>query len=96
MICGVRFCGGCNPRYERGDALEKIRKHFLGRVDFPYAEEDVVYDLLLVIGGCSSCCASHCQYEARGDRVIMWDQSHIEEVINKIESIITDQRREII
>lgn len=93
MVCGVRFCGGCNPRYERGDALERIRKYFSGRVDFRYAEEGVMYDLLLVIGGCSSCCASHCQYETKGDRVIMWDQSHIEEVIERIESIISDQRR---
>ena len=25
MKCGVRFCGGCNPRYDRGEALNQIK-----------------------------------------------------------------------
>lgn len=51
MTCGVRFCGGCNPRYERGKALTIIKEHFNGRVDFSIAQENVEYDLLLIIGG---------------------------------------------
>ncbi len=38
MICGVRFCGGCNPRYDRGKALEKIKEQNED-VDFRIAEE---------------------------------------------------------
>jgi hypothetical protein len=92
MICGVKFCGGCNPRYERGNALEEIRRHFKGRIDFRYAEEGVRYDLLLVIGGCPSCCASHCQYEAEHDTVKMWDEGHIEDIIEKFERILEEHR----
>lgn len=34
MICGVRFCGGCNFRYERGKVFIIIKEYFNGRVDF--------------------------------------------------------------
>ncbi|MDD2483774.1 MAG: hypothetical protein PHQ50_01920 [Eubacteriales bacterium] len=89
MICGVKFCGGCNPRYERGEALEKIRSHFKDKIEFHYAEENVPYDCLLVIGGCTNCCASHCQYDVKQDCVRMWDESHIEDIVKKLESMIS-------
>ena len=25
MKCGVKFCGGCNPRYDRGAAYREIK-----------------------------------------------------------------------
>ncbi len=93
MICGVKFCGGCNPRYERGAALEKIRSYFKDKIEFQYAEEGVSYDILLVIGGCTNCCASHCQYDVKRDCIKMWDESHVEEIIEKLESMISGQRR---
>ena len=93
MICGVKFCGGCNPRYERGNALETIRRHFTGRIDFPHAEEGARYDLLLVIGGCTNCCASHCQYESDLGVIKMWEESHTRDIIRKLEELWREQRR---
>lgn len=80
MKCGIKFCGGCNPRYERGVASREIQSD-CDTIDFSHAEEGVLYDCLLVIGGCPACCASYKQYDVDGDRVIkMWDRSHIENV----------------
>ncbi|GAB1476615.1 hypothetical protein MASR2M70_14510 [Bacillota bacterium] len=42
MLCGVKFCGGCNPRFERGKALEELKEHFEGRINFEYAEEETI------------------------------------------------------
>ena len=50
MKCGVRFCGGCNPQYDRGKAFEEI-KNQIKDVDFVNAVEGVPHDLLLVISG---------------------------------------------
>ena len=66
MKCGVKFCGGCNPRYERGAAYREIKEQLKKSVDFAYAEDDVTYDNLLVIGGCTACCASYSQYTSPG------------------------------
>jgi hypothetical protein len=86
MLVGVKFCGGCNPRYDRGKALEAIKKQMLGKAEFVIAEEGMEYDFLLVIGGCTNCCASHCQYKAKTDTIFMWDEAHIDETIKKLKN----------
>lgn len=81
MICGVRFCGGCNPRYERGVAFESIKQNLQGEVEFLYAEEGVPYDVLLVIGGCTNCCASYDQFIAKRGVIKIWHLEDLEKVI---------------
>lgn len=33
MLCCVKFCGGCNPRYDRGEAYQAIRHRLAGAVE---------------------------------------------------------------
>ncbi len=85
MKCGIKFCGGCNPRYDRGKALEALKKYFVQCIDFEIAEENHAYDILLVIGGCTNCCASYEQYHYQ-TIFRLWDEEHLNEVIEKIEN----------
>ena len=73
MTIGVKFCGGCNPRYNRKEYLELIKKHNSDK-EFEIADEDNKYDFLLVIGGCPSCCASYNQYDF-DNLVKVWEPS---------------------
>lgn len=84
MLVGVKFCGGCNPRYDRGKALETIKKQTGGAAEFVIAEEGAEYDYLLVIGGCTNCCASYSQYKAGIKTIRMWDESHIERIVQEL------------
>lgn len=84
MKCGVRFCGGCNPRYDRRQALNQIESQFKD-IDFINAAEGVPHDLLLVIGGCSNCCASYEQFETKDGILKMWDKTHIERILDDIQ-----------
>lgn len=84
MLIGVKFCGGCNPRYDRGKAFETVKKHLQGEAEFVMAEEGREYDYLLVIGGCTNCCASYSQYKVKNGTIKMWDESHINNIITKI------------
>ena len=52
---GVKFCGGCNPRYDRGEALEAIREACADIATFETASEGTEYDVLLIIRGCTQC-----------------------------------------
>ncbi len=79
MKCGVRFCGGCNPRYDRGKAFKEIQRDVDG-MDFLHAIENEDYDKLLVIGGCPSCCASYDHFNVKGKVYKIWDYSQIETV----------------
>ena len=83
MKCGVKFCGGCNPRYQRGDAYRASRADF-PEIDFEYAQEGVPYDQLLVIGGCPACCASFLQYTVRDEVLKMWSEDHMDDIRNKL------------
>lgn len=85
MLVGVKFCGGCNPRYDRGKALETMKTQLLGKAEFVIAEEGIEYDFLLVIGGCTNCCASHNQYKAGKETIKIWDENHIDKTIQKFE-----------
>ena len=84
MKCGVRFCGGCNPRYDRRQALNQIESQFKD-IDFINAAEGVPHDLLLVIGGCSNCCASYEQFETKDGILKMWDKTNIERILDDIQ-----------
>lgn len=70
MKVGIRFCGGCNPRYDRGAMVKRItEKH--PEWEAGVAREGVEYDLLLVVGGCTACCAAYEQFSA-GRVIKMW------------------------
>ena len=88
LHCGVKFCGGCNPRYERRQALADLEQMYKGSVCFDIAKEHTVYDLLLVIGGCSNCCASYDEYKAENGIIKMWDKTFIEDISSKIEQLL--------
>lgn len=55
VTVGVRYCGGCNPRFDRVAGVRLLE------ADCPWAaftgaEPGVSYDLLLIVGGCTACC----------------------------------------
>lgn len=89
MKCGVKFCGGCNPHYERGDAFRKIQSD-LPEIQFEHVEEGTAYDHLLVIGGCTACCPIIDQYTVNGDVLKMWSEDHV----SKIEQLLEEKVNE--
>lgn len=57
MNIGLKFCGGCNPRHDRSKFAERIRQKFGMSYRVEIAEIGKPVDYLLLIGGCTSCCA---------------------------------------
>ena len=56
LTVGLRYCGGCTPRFDRVAAVERLAAA-CPRAALERAEPGKVYDLLLIVGGCSACCA---------------------------------------
>ncbi|MDR1043275.1 MAG: hypothetical protein LBL54_05155 [Clostridiales Family XIII bacterium] len=82
----VKFCGGCNPGYDRRAAYETIRGDVAARVadsgngdevDFVQAEEGVLYDALLVINGCSNRCAAVSELRSKTTPIYVWKESDV-------------------
>lgn len=80
-ICGVKFCGGCNPRYDRGAAYQEVLSRLSHVLDFHLAEEGQTYDLLFVVCGCTSCCATLAAYSVREATVKLWEEEQLEDCI---------------
>ena len=61
MTIGVKFCGGCNPMYDRGKLFEKTKEAYPDHA-FEMADDTKKYEKLLVICGCERACADTSRY----------------------------------
>jgi 4-hydroxybutyrate CoA-transferase len=59
MTVQVKYCGGCNPRYNRNELVGKIREDFPGAAVIYEAPAGTAVDFVLVVCGCPVRCASH-------------------------------------
>ena len=53
---GLKYCGGCNPEYDRVSLVKHIEERLQGRVKFVSPESEGVR-LSLAVEGCSTACA---------------------------------------
>ena len=84
MKYGVKFCGGCNPRYQRKEALTEIEKALKEIVEFENVNDEDSYEGLLVIGGCSNCCPIYKHYKTKRKPILLSDKNQVQNIINKI------------
>ena len=100
MLIGVKFCGGCNSRYNRTDEYKKIAKYFQSdsakeKVQFEFAETEVDYDALIVFGGCLNNCASVNAYQTKSQPIIVSDDKSANIAIATIEKIQKEKTDEL-
>ena len=67
-------------KIENGETLQPRKIKEIAKV----LDENERYDILLVIGGCTSCCASYEQYDVKGEVYKVWDISQVEDIQNKL------------
>ena len=53
---GIKYCGGCNPEYDRVALVDKLKRRLTGRVEFTSWESNDI-DMVLAVEGCSAACA---------------------------------------
>ena len=69
MRIGLKYCGGCNPGYDRVDLAQQIEENLLGKAEFVSpGSEDV--NLILAVQGCSTACADLSAFQGMEIRVI--------------------------
>lgn len=56
MRIGIKYCGGCNPSFDRIKFVKLLEEEFI-KDYFEIAAENVNYDEIIVICGCSRACA---------------------------------------
>ena len=51
----IKYCGGCNPDFDRVAVADEIQASLSGRVEFVSIEAEDI-DLVLAIEGCQTAC----------------------------------------
>ena len=69
MRVGLKYCGGCNPEYDRVALVRHIEESLQGRVEFVTPESEGV-GLILAVEGCSTACADLSAFQGMEIRVI--------------------------
>ncbi|MBW2409238.1 MAG: hypothetical protein JRF72_05530 [Deltaproteobacteria bacterium] len=59
---GIKFCGGCNPGYDRGALADYVKTSLHGRVEFVSLDREGI-DMILAVEGCKTCCADLSAFE---------------------------------
>jgi len=66
---GLKYCGGCNPEYDRVALVRHIEESLQGKVAFVTPESEGV-GLILAVEGCSIACADLSAFQGMEIRVI--------------------------
>lgn len=82
LIIGIKYCGGCNPRYDRKELLAEIVEQLeSSEIRFEYVRDGEIYDYLIILGGCTNCCASYEDIIVRGEVFKIREKSDGERII---------------
>lgn len=79
---GIKYCGGCNPRFDRRDAVLLIKTELQDAFVFESAKEENTYDYIIVVGGCTNCCASYERLFASKERLFLIDENDVAAMID--------------
>ena len=66
---GIKYCGGCNPYYDRVALVKWIESRLQGKAKF-VSPENVDVDLVLVVEGCRTACADLSAFDGKKIRII--------------------------
>lgn len=86
MKIGIKYCGGCNPRYDRTSFFSRIKDEVGYKHQFETAISGELYDVVLVLCGCTSGCADHSMLTAKNDKILILQEKDYNGVINLLES----------
>ncbi len=66
---GVKYCGGCNPEYDRVALVRRLGESLRGKAEFVRPETEGV-SLILAVEGCSTACADLSAFQGKEVRII--------------------------
>jgi hypothetical protein len=88
MKFGIKYCGGCNPQYDR----VLIASRFKERIGYEHSVEPVkegdIYDIAIILCGCTCACANTEAIKVINKKLYMTSENDYEKLLIDIEKII--------
>ncbi len=91
MIVQVKYCGGCNPRYDRVEFLQRLMK-ILPDIEFRTGAADQAA-AGLVICGCDAACAETAGCIGRSGRIVVWKENAFDTVCSSLQEIFAESEK---
>lgn len=85
----VKYCGGCNPRYDRKKIVDRLKEDFEG-INIISRLDKKICDFVVVIAGCTSACVNHDDIEGKYGKFIVKDLRDYE-ILKSILSAIVEK-----
>ena len=76
---GLKYCGGCSPRYDRVDWVSELKQKMGGRIEW-VSHDDPYAEAILVVMGCESACVDVSPFEGKPVYPV-WKELHLESLI---------------
>ncbi|MBP1694957.1 MAG: hypothetical protein H6Q41_145 [Deltaproteobacteria bacterium] len=78
---GIKYCGGCNPTYERVEMVERVQFRMRDRFLF-LSHDQQERDGLILINGCPRSCASRNLNHIEAPHLSIAGESDFENLVN--------------
>jgi len=83
----IKFCGGCNPRYDRGEAVAKIKKIFGEKISFFNHDPQISRDIGIVVQGCENECVQLKNLAQAEHLIVLRYESDLVDAVSKLNEI---------
>jgi len=87
MNIGIKYCGGCNPTYDRKSVVSGLKEHFNKGHTIETSKQGIVYDVVIILCGCSSACVSINNLEAKYEKICITSGNDNNKLFNIIDKI---------
>jgi hypothetical protein len=87
MSFGIKYCGGCNPQYDRVRIAEKIKGYIDDEHSVETVKEGKVYDFLIILCGCHCACANHDDIKVIYEKIYVNCERDYENLLLRIDKI---------
>ena len=86
MKIGIKYCGGCNPRYDRTNIVEQLKRDLPESDVFP-AVPSAGLDYVVVVCGCKSACALLDGLEGKYGRSVLTESDAYGDLLGELKRI---------
>jgi hypothetical protein len=83
---GVKYCGGCNPTYERVEMIKKVQFRLGDRFFFHRIGDEEV-EALVLVSGCQRACAGRGLNQEKKTCYSMTGESGVETLIDWLTAV---------
>lgn len=87
----LKYCGGCNPRYDRKKIVDYLKKDF-HEINIILPIDNKTCDFAVIISGCMSSCVNHDNIEGKYGKFIINDINDYEYLKSTIAAIIDKEK----